>query len=247
MILSHKNLKNLLLGSCLVATALNVQADNNIDSLTFDSRNDFENFSESVTNIFNHKTLFPAEQLGLTGFDVGASVSFAQSAYKLSNQSKRDQEILPIYSLHAIKGLPGGFDVGLHYNLLADSKASSWSAEVRYALIEGGTAKPAVSLSGNYTKGSGIKALNFSSYGVDLGISKGFANLTPYAGIGLVLANVDPEVENTNTTVDLKTENLSLMKFSAGLNVNLLFMDVLVGYNQIGENATYSLKAGYRF
>lgn len=239
--------KRLPVAMLLIFSASPACADNNIETLNFSSNNDFEKFGENLTNIFSHKTLFPAEQLGLTGFDIGASLNFSQSDFKLSNQSERNNDLLPVYGLHALKGLPGGFDVGLNYNILSGSKASSWSAEVRYALIEGGTAEPAVSVSGNYTRASGIDALNFDSYGVDLGVSKGFANLTPYAGIGYVMAKVDPEVTNLDTSVNLKTQDFSMVKFSAGLNVNLMFMDVLVGYNQIGENATYSLKAGYRF
>jgi hypothetical protein len=240
-------MKHKLLAAGLLGAALSAHADNNIDTLNLTSNSEFEAFSESVTNVFSHKTLFAAESLGLTGFDVGASVNFAQTDYKLSSQSARDNGSVALYGLHAIKGLPGGFDVGVHYQQLSDSKASSWSAELKYALIEGGTAQPAVALSGNYTQASGIDALNFSSYGVDLGVSKGFANLTPYAGIGLVMADVNPQMESSDPTVDLKRQEVSLLKVSAGLNVNLLFMDVLLGYNQIGDNGTYTLKAGYRF
>ncbi|WP_373018530.1 hypothetical protein [Thiomicrorhabdus sp.] len=236
-----------VLASALFGLSFNSLADNNIKTLNFASQNDFEQFAESVTNVFGHKTMFPAEYMGVTGFDVGASLNFVETGYKLSNQTERNKDLLPMYSLHALKGLPGGFDIGFNYNILSDSSASSWSAEVRYAILEGGTTQPAVSVSGNYAQASGIDALNFNSYGVDFGISKGFANLTPYAGIGWVLSSVDPEVANSNSSVNLKTENLSLMKLSAGLNVNLLFMDVMLGYNQIGDYGTYSIKAGYRF
>ncbi len=235
------------MASALFGLSFNAMADNNINTLNFASQNDFEQFAESVTNVFSHKTMFPAEYMGVTGFDVGASVNLVETGYKLSNQTKRNKDLLPVYSLHALKGLPGGFDIGLHYNVLGDSDASSWSAELRYAILEGGTTQPAVSVSGNYTQASGIDALNFNSYGVDFGISKGFANLTPYAGIGWVLASVDPKVANANSSVNLKTEDVSLMKVSAGLNINLLVMDVMIGYNQIGDYGTYSIKAGYRF
>lgn len=245
---SKKSVAPLVMASAVLCfAAQTAQAGNDIETLNFDSRADFKNFADSVANIFGYKTLQPAESLGLTGFDIGASLDFAETNYKLSNQSERNRDVLPMIDVHAQKGLPGGWDVGLHYQMLSDSDASSWTGEVRYALVEGGTANPAVSLSGHFTQASGIEALNYTAYGVDLAISKGFANLTPYAGIGWTLAKIDPKVDNLQSAVSLKTEERDLVRFAAGMNINLLVMDVLVGYNQIGELGTYSIKAGYRF
>ncbi|MDG6778757.1 hypothetical protein QCB44_08575 [Thiomicrorhabdus sp. zzn3] len=233
--------------AALCFAAQTAQAGNDIETLNFDSRADFKHFADSIANVFGYKPLQPAESLGLSGFDVGASLNFAETNYKLSNQSERDRDMLPMIGVHAQKGLPGGWDVGLHYQMLSDSQASSWTGEVRYALVEGGTANPAVSLSGHFTQASGIEALSYTAYGIDLAVSKGFANLTPYAGIGWTLAKVDPKVDNLQPAVSLKTEERDLVRFAAGMNINLLVMDVLVGYNQIGELGTYSIKAGYRF
>jgi len=241
-----KTVNKTLLTSALLSLSFHAFADNNIDSLNFDSNAQFEAFGESLINVYGHKAVFPAEQLGLLGFDIGVSANVVDSAYKLDSQTAKDSTV-PVYSFHANKGLPGGIDIAFNYNMIGDSDASSWSGELKYALIEGGTAQPAVAISGHYSKASGIEALDFSSFGVDLGISKGFANLTPYAGVGYVIAEIDPTVENTNTTVDLSTKNIGLVSFNAGININFLVMDLLIGYNQIGDLSTYSIKAGYRF
>jgi len=235
-----------LLVVALLGVSANAMADNNISTLNFNSQSEFKTFGESVINVLGHKQVFPAEQLGLLGFDVGVSVNAVDSQYNLDNQTLNDNTV-GVFSVHANKGLPGGFDVAFNYNTLNDSDASSWSGELKYALIEGGTATPAMAISGHYSKGSGMDALDFSSYGVNLGVSKGFANLTPYIGVGYLNSDIDPNVDNINTSVNLKQETIGLVTYNAGMNVNLMVMDILVGYNQIGDLGTFTIKAGYRF
>jgi len=235
-----------LLGSALLSLSFSSVADNNISQLNFSSQTDFKKFGETVINVYGHKQVFPAEQLGLLGFDVGVSVNIVDTNYKLNTQTLKDDSV-EVMSVHANKGLPGGFDVAFNYNVLNDSDATSWSGELKYALIEGGTATPAMAISGHYSKASGIDALDFKSYGVNLGLSKGFANLTPYVGVGYVSSDIDPMVANTNTAVSLSNERIGLVTYNAGMNVNLFAMDILLGYNQIGDLGTYTIKAGYRF
>lgn len=239
-------LNKVLISVAFCSLSFNALADNNISTLDFSSKAEFKKFGETVINVFGHKQVFPAEQLGLLGFDVGVSLSAVKTNYKLGNQASKSDTV-GVYSVHANKGLPGGFDVAFNYNILNDSDATSWSGELKYALIEGGTAKPALAVSGHYSQSSGVKALDFNSYGVDLGLSKGFANLTPYVGVGYLQSEIDPTVTNIQHGVNLSKQNIGLVTYNAGLNINLMAMDVLVGYNQIGDLGTYSLKAGYRF
>lgn len=239
------HLRKALLGVVLCGLSLNAIADNNIDTLNFDSNAEFKKFGESVTSVFGHKQVFPAEQLGLLGFDVGVSVGAVKTRYKLSDQTRKSDTV-GVYSVHANKGLPGGIDLAFNYNMLNNSKATSWSGEVKYALIEGGTAYPAMAVSGHYSQASGIKALDYSSYGVDLGLSKGFANLTPYIGVGYLQSQIDPKAANLGLA-SLKKQNINSVTYNAGLNINLMVMDVMVSYNQIGDLGTYGVKAGYRF
>ncbi|MBO1924881.1 MULTISPECIES: hypothetical protein [Thiomicrorhabdus] len=216
--------------------------DNDINSISLTSQKEFSNFAESVTNVFAYKTMLPGEPLGVLGFDIGIGAISSESQFKLNSQSPDNNHRVNILSVHAQKGLPGGFDLGLQYNMLTDSDASTISGELRYAIVEGGTLHPSLSVGGQYTKASGMDALDYQSFGVDLGVSKGFANFTPYANIGMVSSIVDPTL---NT--DLKEEKPTLVKVSAGLNINLFAFDVLVGYDQVGDNNNFILKAGYRF
>lgn len=215
--------------------------DNDINGVNL-NQSEFADFAESVTNIFAYKSLLPAEPLGTLGFDIGITATSSESQFKLNTQNRDNSHRVNLVTVNAQKGLPGGFDIGVQYSKLMDSDASSLSSELRYAILEGGVLHPSLSVGGQYTQTSGIDALDYQSYGVDFGVSKGFANVTPYANIGMVMSNVDATL-NTG----LKEENPTLLKVSAGLNINLFAFDILVGYNQIGDNNNYSIKAGYRF
>lgn len=215
--------------------------DNNIQNVSLTDQSDFSKFAENLTGVFGHKTLLPAETLGPLGFDLSVSLNSVNSRYNFSNQSKHDHKVY-LYGVHATKGLPNGFDIGMNYQTLEDSSISSLTGELKYGLIDGGTVKPSVSVSGYYTMVNGSDAIDMNSYGIDLGVSKGFLNLTPYANVGWISSNIDPSL-NTN----LKEETTHLLKLSAGMNINLFAFDLSLGFNQIGNQDSYSVKAGYRF
>jgi len=65
-------------------------------------------------------------------------------------------------------------------------------AEIRKAIFSGGVATPAVGVRISYSKLSGLDKLEVENKGIDLSISKGFAVLTPYAGIGRTFSKVTP-------------------------------------------------------
>jgi hypothetical protein len=214
-------------------------ADNNIGGITNLQTNQYKDYSKSLTNVLGYKTTTTPEALGWIGFDVGATYTQASSTFKLSDSTQGSHQV-DILSVNATKGLPGGFNVSLQYDSVFNSSISSMTGELRYALVEGGLAIPSISVGGFYSKTNGIDDLEFNSFGADIGISKGFANLTPFANLGLINSNI----ESKSVALD---ESPTLFKVSAGLNVNLVMFDVLVGYNQIGGEDSYSIKAGYRF
>lgn len=224
-------------------------ADNNVSLLKFDSQSDFKNFAKDFTGTLGYKTLIPAEPLGVSGFDIGASYSNSGLNFKLMNNvTTEGKGSFDTISLHAVKGLPWGIDFGLDYSSVMNSNIETWGGKLSYAFVEGGTLYPSVSINGNYTQTSGLDVVDFKSMGAEIGISKGFANLTPYAAVGLTSGQLKSLVDNTGLAgVKLDTESVSMMKYAIGVNINLLAMDILVGYNQIGDVPSYSLKAGFRF
>ncbi|QBZ82016.1 hypothetical protein GHNINEIG_00040 [Hydrogenovibrio crunogenus] len=222
---------------------------NNIDYLNFESQSQFKEFAKDLTGALSVKTLEPAEPLGVSGFDIGISYNLSQFKYDhMDRVSNNGKSSLDTFTIHAVKGLPFGVDFGINYTKSPGSNIETWGGKLSYALIEGGALYPAIGISGNYAQTSGIDALKFNSFGAEVGVSKGFANFTPYAAVGMVNGETQPEELNLGLAgSNLKNESVSMAKFAVGVNINLLLMDVLVGYNQIGEVGTYSLKAGYRF
>jgi len=56
---------------------------------------------------------------------------------------------------------------------------------------------PAIGVRGSLTKLSGVDQLSLDTRGLDLSISKGFALLTPYAGIGRVWSTAIPKASRS--------------------------------------------------
>jgi len=144
--------------------------------------------------------------------------------------------------LHAYVGLPLNFDVGAFYSEVPNTNIKLWGAELRYAILPGGPATPAVGLRADYTQLQGVNQLTFDTTGVDISISKGFGFVTPYAGIGEVWANSTP-----NGIPTLTKENLSMAKYFVGVNVNLAIVNIAVEGDKTGDATSYGVKLGLRF
>lgn len=203
----------------------------------------FNALSKDLTSILSYKAIAPAEPLGITGFDVGLELSATRvkssNVWQLATGS--DINVLPVPRLHVVKGLPFGIDIGATYTQVPDSNIKFWGAEVKYALLDGGVATPAIAIRGAYTKLNGVSQLDFNTRSVDLSISKGLLNFTPYAGIGKVWSTADTDVVGL-TKVD-HNEN----KLFAGFNFNVLLGNVAVEWDRTGDNDTLSAKLGLRF
>ena len=208
------------------------------------AQGDFRLLSEDVGAALSYHPQTPTEPLGVTGFDVGVSLTMSKIANKdaLSRGvSGSVPSYLPVPTLRANKGLPLGFDVGLMYSKVPGSDISLWGGEARWAFIKGGIAEPAVGVRGTYTKLTGVDQLDMSTKGLDLSASKGFAMLTPYVGIGRTWINSSPHVAN------LGKEDFALNKFFFGAGFKLLLFNMNAELDRTGHSTAYSLKAGIRF
>ncbi|EYC51677.1 hypothetical protein AZ34_11700 [Hylemonella gracilis str. Niagara R] len=174
----------------------------------------------------SYKPLQPVEAQGVTGFDIGVATTFSQM---------NDSEDVSVTRVNLHKGLPYGFDIGAFFgNAHQDGESNSLNGyELRYALLRGDTALPAIGVRGAYTKLDN-NALDLDTKSVDIAISKGFLFLTPYAGIGQVW-------------VDSKQGDASMTKTYAGLNIGLGLFAVDIEVDQTGEVTTYGLKAALRW
>lgn len=219
-------------------------AADNIDQIDLITQAEFRNLSQDMGAALSYKAVVPAEPTGIAGFDVGAEVT----ATKLRHSDTWDRAssgntpaTVYVPKLHVHKGLPAGFDLGAFYAAVPGTNIDLWGAELRYALIPGGVATPAVGLRGTYSRVSGVEQLDFATRGIDLGISKGFTLVTPYAGIGRVWVKSEPRVGS------LEPENFSQAKYYAGLNFNFVLGNLALEGDRTGDATSYSAKFGFRF
>lgn len=236
----------LLATSLLASTAAFAQQ---VDTLNQLNQNEFKLLSEDLGAILSYRGQTPAEPLGITGFDIGV----AATSTKLENlavmeratsDSADSSVIVPTLRVH--KGLPFGIDVGLMYAKIPSSNIKYTGGEIRYAILEGGALTPAVAVRGSITKLSGIDQLDFDTKGVDVSISKGFAMLTPYAGVGRVWSTSTPK-GTAVSVAGLREEKVSQTKAFVGLGINFVLMNLNLEADKTGDASSYSAKFGFRF
>lgn len=233
-----KSLSLLCVLGCFAQPAL---AANNINLVSF-AQPAFKTFSEDLGAALSYKAVIPAEPLGVTGFDLGLEVTSTKMRNLdiATNNSSLTSLVVP--KLHVHKGLPFNIDVGAFYSSVPTTNIKLYGGELRYAILEGGTATPAVAIRGALTKLSGVSQLALSTKSLDVSISKGFAMLTPYAGVGTVWVDSTP-----NGIPALTKESFRQNKVFAGANLNFGLMNFAFEYDKTGPAASYSAKLGFRF
>lgn len=226
---------------CFSGTAL---ADNSIDRLQNLGQAEFRAFSEDLGSALSYKPVTPAAPLGVIGFDVGLELSATEmkkSSNIWSKATGSSLDTLYVPKLHVAKGLPFGLDIAAFISRIPTTNITLYGADLRYALLEGGVAMPAVSVRGAFTRLSGVGQLGLHTQSVDISVSKGFVMLTPYAGIGQVWVNSTPH------GVPLAAEKFSQSKMFLGANLNMGLVNFAVEADQTGAAKTMSVKLGARF
>ncbi len=217
----------------------------NISTLGNLSQADFKLFSEDLGAALSYKSVTPAAPLGVTGFELGVGVTTT----KMNNPQlwstvtggggSLSSMILP--KLYIYKGLPFNIDVAAFYSRVPTTNIKLTGLELRYAILEGGVASPAVAIRGSMTKLSGVDQLALGTKNLDVSISKGFTIFTPYAGVGSVWVDSNPNAGA------LTKETFRQSKFFAGANINLGFSNFAIEYDKTGSATSYSAKLGFRF
>lgn len=217
-----------------------------ISTLNLLTQSEFRDLSEDLGAALSYKSVMPAEPLGVTGFDVGVVVSgtdISKSSAALSKASGGSTPVGTLYvpKLHVAKGLPFGIDVAAFVASVPTTNVRLVGGELRYALMEGNVALPAVAIRGSISRLSGVDQLSFDTKGLDISISKGFAMLTPYAGVGRVWVN------STANVPGLEAETFSQAKAFIGANLNLGLVNFALEGDSTGGTKSYSAKMGFRF
>jgi hypothetical protein len=206
---------------------------------------EFKLFSEDLGSALSYKAVTPPAPLGITGFELGLEVTSTKMqnsalwSRATNGGSALNSMIVP--KLHVFKGLPLNFDIGAFYSAVPSTNIKLYGGELRYAILEGGMALPAVGIRGAMTKLSGVSQLAFSTKSLDISISKGFAMFTPYAGLGTVW------VDSTPNVAPLVEEAFRQNKIFAGGNLNFGLVNFALEYDKTGSAPSYSAKLGFRF
>jgi hypothetical protein len=227
-------------------TALAVPAwAQDIDRIQFLNQRDFRLLSEDLGGALSYRPMTPTAPLGITGFDIGIGVTAAKIHNEEIFERATSDDVpstIPIPTLRAHKGLPFGFDIGLMYAQIPGSDIKYYGGELKYAFVPGNVAFPAIGVRGNFTKVSGIDQMDFDTRGLDLSISKGFAVVTPYAGIGRVWVKSDPKGNG-----GLSKEDFELDKFFIGLGLKFGLFNLNLEGDKTGDVTAFSAKMGLRF
>jgi hypothetical protein len=203
------------------------------------SQDAFRGVSEDLAAAFSYKSLNPTEPLGLTGFNFGVIGSYTsvdnEQAFKdLTGESIDD---LGTVGVGATKGLPAGFDVGAFYAGYPDSDVRLYGGELRYAFVPGNVALPAVGLRVAGTKLDGIDFFSMETLSVDVSASKGFAFVTPYAGIGQVFGFSDPDEET-----GLDNEDVSETRVFGGVRLTFLLFQLIGEVDNVGGATSFNVR-----
>lgn len=216
------------------------------DTLDRLDQDGFLSLAENLSAATHYKAVSPAEPLGVLGFDVGVEVSSTEideDLFDLASDGDFGTPSLLLPRVHVHKGLPFGIDIGASLGAIPDADLSLIGAELRIALVEGGVATPAIALRGSYSRAQGSSTLDVQNGALELTISKGFVMFTPYAGIGLVHGIVKP----LNEEAGLAEEGFDQEKFYAGVNVNLVAVNLTAEADRTGDHTSFSAKVGMRF
>jgi hypothetical protein len=206
---------------------------------------EFRAFSEDLAAAVSYKGLIPSEGLGITGFDIGISATGTELVNRatLSKAAGGSSvpKVLPVGALRLVKGLPFDIDVGVVQMSVGDSNVRATGGELRWAFVGGSTVVPAVALRVSGSKVSGVPQLKMRSLGGDISISKGFAFLTPYAGVGAV------ETKSSAPGTGLREENVRQDKVFAGVNIALVPLALNIEADRTGDATSYGVKLAIRW
>lgn len=234
------------LAAALLAAAAAPAFAADIDSIQLLSQSEFRLLSEDLGAALSFKPLVPSEALGITGFDLGVAVTGTKlkndAILKKASSGGDIPSVLPVPALRLHKGLPLNLDVGVALSQVPGTNIRYTGGELRWAILPGSTLAPAVAIRGTLSRLTGVDQLDFDTKSLDISISKGFANVTPYGGIGQVWVKSTPK-----GVPGLRGEDFTQTKVFGGINVNLGLANFAFEADSTGGATTVGAKLGLRF
>lgn len=240
-------MKHTLSGAmAMVAAAVSVQASGGDIRLQPGLlQGDFNTLIDEMSVVTAYHSVAPAAAPGIVDLDIGASFSsynIDRGVWGRAAQDGSAPSRLNMMRLHARKGLPQGFDIGVTYSQGSNNDIGALGGEVRKSLVDGSAIAPVVTISGHYSTLVGVDDIDLTTYGVDLGISKGFLMLTPFAGIGQFWYD-----GSDNTELDLSSRDSSQTRSYLGVRMGLLPFMSVTAQADFSEISSYSLRLNLGF
>jgi hypothetical protein len=202
----------------------------------------FASFSMAAADAITFPWLASAVPTGLSGFELVAAAGGprvnSDSAWWHAIDNRLVAGVWPGQRLIARKGLPLRFDVGAQVGSLAGERF--WGVEGRWALVDGGAVTPAIALRASYSQFANAP-FQVAAQELQLGISKGFAILTPYGAIGYRRFDASARV-GTPADVALSSTG-STTTWAAGVRLNVPVLR-LVGEVRHAANLAFFLGVG---
>jgi hypothetical protein len=232
----------------LLLSGLNFAMASDIKFTDKITQEDFKHFIKEFGTAVLFNPNAPAEPLGMLGFDVSVEMVMTdinedEGYWKKLVEDNDPYSILPVPRLHVQKGLPFNIDVGAMYVAVPDTNIKLWGIEAKYAILEGSSITPALSIRASYSQLQGVDEVELNTQSLDLLISKGVLMLTPYAGASIFRTNGS---ENSSL-VALDDVNETDYRVLAGVQFSPLPLLILNGEVSLGEVPQYGLKIGLRF
>ncbi|MDA8361243.1 MAG: hypothetical protein M0Z44_04510 [Gammaproteobacteria bacterium] len=214
----------------------------NFGALSTASNSQFAHLASDLGNAFSYHDMMPAAPLGITGFDVGVTGSDTRFAHPGAWQGATGSSAsqLPAVGLQIQKGLPANFDVGLVYDAAPGTPARVIGGDLSYAISGGGLMAPALTIRGTYTRLIGVSQFQLNTRSVELSLSKGFAFVTPYVGVGRVRTEANAD------GLPLTPVRLYNNKIYLGVDVNLGLFNFDVEADRMAGSTYYGLNMGWR-
>jgi opacity protein-like surface antigen len=221
------------------------------------SQADFEAFHSRFASSVYAYPRHGAAPLGLIGFDVwvelAADEGFADEPFfDGAVDGGLTGDLLLFGRVGARKGLPGGIDLGLSYGQALEGDLELVTAEIGWAIVDGGLVTPTLGLRLTGTRTVGSDAFELDQYGAELILSKGFAVLTPYVGGGVVYSEgrldrlFDGGSEGgQEIPPTFETDDTRFVAY-AGLTLNLLLPKITVEVAR-GEALTGAVRVAFGF
>lgn len=217
-----------------------------IDSIDQLAQAEFRTLSRDIAAAVSFKPLNASEATGLAGFALGFNVG----ATRIGNESVLVKAAggddvpaaIPYAGVRLHKGLPFNLDVGVSYHTLPGTGVRATGGEIRWAVLPGSVALPAIALRATAASLSGVDNLRIRTHGYDVSISKGFAFVTPYVGVGRVHGRSSAPGVST-----LTPESFDLDKWFAGVDFSLGLTHLAIETDRTGDARSYGFRVGLHF